>query len=235
VGLIAPGRADLGQDEHFRLYSVADLPEHGEGTVRITIAVRRCTYIDDYSGEEFDGIASNYLCDRQPGDTVTLAGPFGMPFQVPPDPDANLLLIGTGTGIAPFRALVKHIYKERSDWRGKVWLFYGARSGLELLYMNSQRDDFAQYYDQETFDAFRALSPRPHWDAPIDWAASLSDRAADLWSLLGEPDTYVYIAGLEKSLGRLTQVFVDAAGSAEKFERRQAELKAGGRWIELLY
>ena len=164
VGVLAPGAPEFGKPDHFRLYSIADLLETSpSGLPRIKLAVRRCSYIDDYSGERYPGVASNYLCDLQPGADVTLAGPFGLAFPVPEEHDANLILIGSGTGIAPFRALVKHIYRDISDWSGLIWLLYGAKSGLELLYMNEEKDDFAQYYDEETFRAFKALSPRPNW------------------------------------------------------------------------
>ena len=68
VGVLAPGDEAFGQKHHFRLYSVADLPERGDsGLPRIKIAVRRCSYVDKYSGEEYPGVASNYLCDRVAG------------------------------------------------------------------------------------------------------------------------------------------------------------------------
>jgi ferredoxin--NADP+ reductase len=114
-------------------------------------------------------------------------------------------------------------------------LFYGARNGLELLYMNDERDDFAQYYDRETFQAFKALSPRPSWAAPIDWDGALAERGGELWDLLEQPNTYVYVAGLEKMRGELDNAFGEIAGSEEKWARRKAELTAGGRWVELLY
>ena len=158
-----------------------------------------------------------------------------MPFEVPEDLDADLVLIGSGTGIAPFRALVKHLYGAVPDWTGRIWLFYGARSGLEMLYMNEERDDFAQYYDEETFEAFKALSPRPGWSDPIAWDDALAERGEELWRLLGQPDTYVYVAGLEPMLAQLDAVFADLAGSKEKWERRKAELMAGKRWVELVY
>ena len=236
VGVLAPGSPAFGHEHHFRLYSVADLPARGSsGRPRITLCVRRCHYLDDYSGERFPGIASNYLCDRAPGDTLTVTGPYGLPFEVPEERDANLILIGSGTGIAPFRAFVKHIYRDVPDWRGRIWLFYGARSGLEMPYMNDERDDFAQYYDRETFEAFRALSARPAWSDAIDWAGALEARGAELWRMLGQPNTYVYVAGLEKTLGELDRVFARVAGSAEKWQRRKAELAAGKRWVELVY
>ncbi|UCH28797.1 MAG: hypothetical protein JSV06_11030 [Myxococcales bacterium] len=236
VGVLAPGDEAFGQKHHFRLYSVADLPERGDsGLPRIKIAVRRCSYVDKYSGEEYPGVASNYLCDRVAGDTITMSGPYGLAFEVPEEMDANLILIGTGTGIAPFRAFVKHLHQNVPEWKGTITLFYGARSGLELLYMNDKRDDFSQYYDRETFQAFKALSPRPSWAAPIDWDAALSERGAELWGLLEQPNTYVYIAGLEKMRAELDAAFTEIAGSQQKWARRKAELTAGGRWVELLY
>jgi ferredoxin--NADP+ reductase len=236
LGLLAPGSKEFGAEHHFRLYSVADLPERSEaGLPRIKICVRRCDYIDAYSGERYPGVASNYLCDLAPGDTVTLTGPYGLPFEVPGEHDATLILIGTGTGIAPFRAFVKHLYRDVSDWNGRVLLLYGARSGLEMLYQNEQNDDLAQYYDEQTFEAFRALSPRPNWADPIAWDHAIAERGEELWRLLGEPKTYVYVAGLEKMRDELDGVFSRLAGSKEKWDRRKAELAAGRRWIELLY
>lgn len=236
IGVLAPGTKEFGQAYHFRLYSIADLPERGgTGLPRIKIAVRRVSYVDQYSGEEYPGVSSNYLCDLVAGDTITMAGPYGLAFEVPEEMDANLILIGTGTGIAPFRAFVKHLYENVPNWRGTITLFYGARSGLELLYMNDERDDFSQYYDRDTFQAFKALSPRPTWAAPIDWEGTLAQRGKQLWSLLGQPNTYVYVAGLEKMRGELDKAFGEIAGSEQKWARRKSELAAGGRWVELLY
>jgi ferredoxin--NADP+ reductase len=237
IGVLAPGSTAFGQQQpHFRLYSVADLPERGDtGKPQIKVCVKRCSYIDSYSGEEYKGVASNYLCDLRPGDSLSITGPFGLAFEVPDQLDANLILIGSGTGIAPFRAFVKHLYRNEPDWKGRVWLFYGAKSGLELLYMNERKNDFAQYYDEETFEAFQALSPRPNWADPIAWDQAIVERGEEVWELLGNPRTYVYVAGLEKMRKELDKVFELLAGSAEAWARRRAELAAGRRWVELLY
>lgn len=236
IGILVPGPHQFGHDYHFRLYTVADTPSGATGgKPQVTIAVRRVSYIDDYSGERFDGVASNYLCDRKPGDHVLMTGPYGYAFEVPEEKDANLILIGAGTGIAPFRAFVKHIYQDIGDWTGKVRLFYGAHTGLELVYMNEHRDDFALYYDEDTFEAFKAVSPRPHWADPIAWDYCLEDRSAEIWQMLGDPKTYVFVAGLENVRDQLDEVLTGVAGSPEKWQRRKAELTAGGRWTELLY
>lgn len=236
IGVLVPGPHEFGHEHHFRLYTVADTASGStEDKPRITIVVRRCTYIDEFSGERFDGVASNYLCDLKPGDQAQITGPYGYAFEVPDDKHANLLLIGMGTGIAPFRAFVKHIYKDVGDWSGKVRLFYGAHTGLELVYMNEHRDDFAQYYDEESFEAFKAVSPRPHWADPIAWDYCLEERSEEILEMLSDPGTYVYVAGLEKVRDELDDVFGRIIGSREKWQRRKAELSAGGRWTELLY
>jgi ferredoxin--NADP+ reductase len=236
IGVLVPESAQEGAPRHFRLYSIANTPgEAAAKKPRLKLCVKRCTYIDDYSGEEYPGVASNYLCDLKPGDRLTVTGPYGIPFGVPEEKDSDLLLIGLGTGIAPFRAFVTHIYRDIGAWSGKIRLFYGAKTGLEMLYMNDRRDDFAKYYDEATFEAFRALSPRPHWDEPAALDRMLEQRKKEVWEMVSNPKTHVYVAGLEAILGMLDKAFAEMAGSAEKWERRKAELVAGKRWVELIY
>ena len=144
IGVLAPGPHEFGNTHHLRLYSIASPRggDDGRGDT-ISICVRRCFSIDDISGERYPGRASNFLCDANPGDPIAITGPYGVQFEVPPREDANLLMVGAGTGIAPFRAFVKHIYQRHGAWKGKVRLFYGAKSGVELLYMNDFRKDLA--------------------------------------------------------------------------------------------
>jgi ferredoxin--NADP+ reductase len=236
IGVLAPGDEAFGGKEHLRLYSVADMPERSNGGhQRVRIAVKRVHYIDDYSGERYEGRASSYLCSLDAGEDIKVTGPIGTPFQLPEERDANLILIGMGTGISPFRAYVKMLYKEHPEFEGAIRLFYGGKSGLELFYMNDERDDFAQYYDKSTFMAFKALSPRPHWADPIGWDYALKERGEELWNMLLDHKTYVYLAGRESIRDELDNVFATIAGSDEKWQRRKAELEAGGRWVELLY
>lgn len=236
IGVLAPAPQEFGQEYHFRLYNLADLPERtSDGGVVLHICVRRCNYIDEFSGEEYRGVASNYLCDLCAGDSLTVTGPYDGPFELPEEPDANLILIGAGTGIAPFRAFVKSIYKRWPEYQGDICLFHGGRTGLDLLYMNEERNDFAQYYDKETFEAIAALSQRPHWSDSIDWESAIESRAEELWNRLSDPKTSVFVAGLEPIRDELDAVFARIAGTAGKWHRRKAELEAGRRWVELLY
>jgi len=234
IGVVVETSGDFGETAHHRLYSVADTPQP-KNNPEVTIVVRRCNYIDDYSGEQYIGVTSNFLCDRRPGDKVIVTGPFGMPFKVPSDKSANLLLIGLGTGIAPFRALVKHIYRDVGDWTGKVRLLYGAHSGLELLYMNSKRDDFSNYYDEATFEAFKALSPRPNWADPIAWDFAIEDRADEISKMLSDEHTHIYVAGQKSISAALDELFGEMCESSAVWAKMKGELAERGRWVELLY
>ena len=234
-GVLVNKSDDFGNSVHHRLYSVADIPLSKNGKTTITMLVKRCSYIDDFSGERHQGLASNYLCDRKAGDQIMITGPHALPFVVPKDKKANMLLIGIGTGIAPFRAFVKHIYRDIGNWEGKVRLFHGTESGLELLYKNDKEDDKFNYYDQETFGAFSALSTMPNWSDPIALDTAIEERAAEILGMLSFSNTYIYVAGYEKIRHMLDKAFIKILGSKEKWETRKAELIAGKKWAEIIY
>ena len=239
VGVIVPGIPEIGHTHHFRLYTVADTYQIGDsGYPHLKLCIKRCNYIDEYSGELFQGVASNFLCDRLVGDSLTINGPFGTPFPVPQDKSANLLLIGMGTGIAPFRAFIRHIYEDIGDWQGHVKLFYGAKTGLDLIYMNEHQDDFSQYYDEQTFEAIKALSPRGNWDASggnTSLSSVIQERAKEVLAILAHNNGYIYVAGLKDIEDTVDNIFAKLLGSEQAWTKRKTELKAQGRWIELIY
>lgn len=236
IGITVPGDPKFGQAEHFRLYSVADVPEKVNPELTgIKICVRRCDYIDEFNGEKYHGRASHYLCDRVVGDTLRLTGPYGDVFAVPREPDARLILIGAGTGIAPFRAFIRHLFADDQEFFGHVQLFHGGRTGIDLLYENDVCNDLGFYYDRATFESIKALSVRPHWTAAIGWGDALESRGNELVQSLLHPHTYVYVAGLESIRDELDTVLAKIFGSRDKWLLRKAELVAGRRWYELLY
>ncbi len=236
IGVLVPGPHEFGNRQHLRLYSIANSRkgEGGRGKT-ISLCVRRCFYIDEISGERYPGKASNYLCDAQPGDPIQITGPYGIAFNVPQDPTANLLMVGVGTGIAPFRAFTRHIYEEKGGWQGDVRLFYGAKTGLDMLYMNDVNKDFALYYEKANFKAFEALSPRPAFNAPPDLEHVLAENSFDVWEMLQKPNTYVYIAGLMDAARNFEKAMVVRAGSEGAWFGKLAELMEQKRYAEVLY
>jgi ferredoxin--NADP+ reductase len=233
LGVLTPGPHPFGNAQHLRLYSIAEPRGGADG--EIAICVRRCFYIDEVSGERYKGISSNYLCDARAGDTITLTGPYGTAFQMPEDETANVLMIGTGTGIAPFRAFIKRIFDQHRGWKGRVRLFYGARVGMELLYMNQVRNDLEHYYTQETFRAFAALTPRALAEEDSALQRSLEDNAQEVWDLVRAPGTHVYVAGLTRTALTLDKTLANLATSAALWRWKKEEMVAEGRWSELFY
>ncbi|MDD5057705.1 MAG: FAD-binding oxidoreductase [Sideroxydans sp.] len=232
IRVLAPG--EYGSAHHTRLYSIADTEQSDTGA-QFEICVRRCFDIDEASGEEFAGVASNYLCDLKPGDEIKFSGPVGYPFTIPKNSNADLLMIGMGTGVAPFRGLARMIYEKHGDWKGKVRLFHGARTGLESLYMNDINNDIGNYFDQPTFKAFQVLSPRPAFDAPIALDKVLERNSAEVWEMVNGPDSQVYMAGVKQMHDMIDNTMSRIAGSAEAWTAKRDELIAAGRWMEVLY
>lgn len=236
IGVVVPGPHPFGNPYHLRRYSIANARSipFGEG-VDIDLLVRRCFYVDEVSGERYPGIASNYLCDAKPGDRITISGPYLSAFKMPLDNRANLLMIGTGTGIAPFRAFAQHIYERRGDWKGQVRLFYGGRSGLDLMYANDETSDLTNYYDEKTFKAFRALGTRPLMTSSQALARGIAEHAEEALALIKDANTYVFVSGLEKIATVFDQVMSERLGQAEAWKAMKQRLIDEGRWSELIY
>ena len=204
IGVVVPGPHPMGNRVHMRRYSIAGGQLDRENDeVELELLVRRCFYIDEISGESYPGIASNYLCDAEVGRHITITGPYRSPFRVPADVHSNLLMIGTGTGVAPFRSFVQEIYREKGGWKGQVRLYYGARNGMDLLYGNDVDGDLTNYYDEASFKAFGAVISRPLATDSYTLRAALEAHAAEVWEQLHDPATYVYMGGW----GKVTYTF----------------------------
>jgi ferredoxin--NADP+ reductase len=154
---------------------------------------------------------------------------------MPDDESANLLMVGVGTGIAPFRAFIRHIAEERRSWRGQVRLFYGANTGMELLYRNEYNKDLGLYYDYATFKAFDVVSSRPHFDVPPDIDRLIEENLAEVWKLVRDPKTYVFVAGLIDVEHKFYKAMSKAAGSEAAWRQLRERLVSDGRYAELLY
>ncbi|MBE7438240.1 MAG: hypothetical protein HS115_07255 [Spirochaetales bacterium] len=233
IGLIVRGPHPFGNDYHFRLYTVA---HHTKD--RIDLLVKRCFYIDEVNGQEYPGIASHYLCDAKKGDRLDLLGPYDRPFVIPAEDTANIVMIGMGTGIAPFRAYLRALQARYGKYRGTIRLFYGTRSGLEVPYLNDA-EDFLQYYDRNTFEAIQAVVSIPAGNAQSriadSLARSLEERAREVLSLLEKKDSYLFLAGLSLLEERLENSFARICGGTENWQELKGRMRSEGRYQEILY
>ena len=125
IGIVPPGTRPDGKPHDIRLYSVASARDGEKRNANnVSLTIKRVP----------DGVASNYICDLKVGDKVEVTGPFGATFLMPNDTQANIVMICTGTGSAPFRAFTERRRRAMQNATGKAIMFFGARTPQELPY-----------------------------------------------------------------------------------------------------
>ncbi len=193
IGILPPGLDAQGRPHHARQYSVAS-PRNGErpGYNNLSLTVKRV--LEDHQGRPVRGVASNHLCDLQVGDRVEVIGPFGTSFLMPNHPRSSIVMVCTGTGSAPMRAMTEWRRRLRQSGKfdgGKLMLFFGARTQEELPYFGP-----LQNLPKDFIDINFAFSRTP--GQPKCYVQDkMRERAADLAVLLADPDAYFYVCGLK--------------------------------------
>ena len=193
IGVIPPGSTADGRPHHPRQYSIAS-PRNGErpGYNNVSLTVKRV--LEDHQGRPVRGVASNYLCDLDVGDKVQIIGPFGVSFLMPNHPRSAIVMICTGTGSAPMRAMTEWRRRLRKSGKfegGKLMLFFGARTKEELPYFGPLGN-----LPKDFIDINFAFSRTP--GQPKRYVQDLMrERTADLAPLLADPNAYFYVCGLK--------------------------------------
>ncbi len=134
-----------GDDSVERSYSIATLTDDPQGNRVCQIAITRME----------GGLATNYLFSRQVGDEVDVLGPFGRLVLPPEDPTAYVL-IGTGTGVAPYRAMLPELERRAALQSIDVTLVMGVRRRDDLIY----GDDFQSFAARHAWFRFVACYSR---------------------------------------------------------------------------
>ncbi|VTU16215.1 benzoyl-CoA 2,3-epoxidase subunit BoxA [Variovorax sp. PBL-E5] len=193
IGIIPPGTDANGKAHFARQYSIAS-PRNGErpGYNNISLTVKRVT--EDHQGKPVRGVASNYVCDLKVGDKVQVVGPFGASFLMPNHPKSHIVMICTGTGSAPMRAMTEWRRRLRKSGKfesGKLLLFFGARTQQELPYFGP-----LQTLPKDFIDINFAFSRTP--GQPKRYVQDvMRERAADLAALLKDGQSHFYVCGLK--------------------------------------
>jgi len=193
IGIIPPGTDANGKAHMPRQYSVAS-PRNGErpNYNNVALTVKRVTV--DHTGNPVRGVASNYVCDLKVGDKVQVVGPFGHSFLMPNHPKSHIVMICTGTGSAPMRAMTEWRRRLRASGKfegGKLMLFFGARTQQELPYFGP-----LQNLPKDFIDVNLAFSRAPN--QPKRYVQDvMRERAADLAQLLQDGATHIYVCGLK--------------------------------------
>jgi benzoyl-CoA 2,3-dioxygenase component A len=191
IGIIPPGSDANGKPHHVRLYSVAS-PRDGERPRynNLALTVKRVT--EDHESTPVRGVASNYLCDLARGDHVQVVGPYGTSFLMPNHPGSSLMMICTGTGSAPMRAMTERRRRRMAlKEGGELMLFFGARRQDELPYFGP-----LMKLPKEFIDINLAFSREP--DQPKTYVQDLiRARGRDVVRLLQDDNCYIYLCGLK--------------------------------------
>ncbi|MEY4345493.1 MAG: hypothetical protein RL032_1325 [Pseudomonadota bacterium] len=226
IGIIPPGSDTGGRAHHARQYSIAS-PRNGErpGYNNLSLTVKRV--LEDHHGQPVRGVGSNYMCDLQIGDKVQVIGPFGSSFLMPNHPRSNIVMICTGTGSAPMRAMTEWRRRLRASGKfegGKLMLFFGARTQQELPYFGP-----LQNLPKDFIDNNFAFSRTP--GQPKRYVQDLMrERAADLAALLLDANTYFYVCGLKSMEEGVVLALRDIATNAGmQWDTVGAALKREGR------
>lgn len=112
-----------------RLYSIASSPRKHPESVHLTVAIVRY----DLHGRAREGVCSTYLADRVADGEMPVFVHTAKHFRPPEDPAARVIMVGPGTGIAPFRAFLQD--REAIGASGASWLFFGDRNrATDFLY-----------------------------------------------------------------------------------------------------
>lgn len=225
IAVFPPGTDASGRAYHARQYSIAS-PRDGErpGYNNLSLTVKRVTV--DYDGNPFHGVCSNYLCDLKKNDQVRVIGPLGNTFLMPNQKDSNLIMICTGTGSAPMRAMTERCRRLSKDgnFDGQLMLFFGARTQRELPYFGPLMNLPADFIDINL-----ALSREP--DQPKRYVQDLiRERADDVHRLLDDSNTCIYVCGLkgmETGVLEALQAIVEAKGKS--WPQVHQQLKDQGR------
>jgi len=237
IGIIPEGEDANGKPHKLRLYSIAST-RHGdnlEGNT-VSLCVRQLEYKNDV-GEQIYGVCSTYLCDIEPGTKVKITGPVGKEMLLPDDEDANIIMLATGTGIAPMRTYLRRMFEPREQeangwkFRGKAWLFMGAPKTANLLY-----DEDFLHYEKEYPDNFRytkAIS-REQQNAK-GGRMYIQDRvlehAEEIFAMIEDPKTHVYMCGLRGMEPGIDEAMTAAAAAKGlDWAELRPQLKKADRW-----
>ena len=226
IGIVPPGLDARGRPHVARQYSIAS-PRNGErpGYNNVSLTVKRVT--EDHQGRPVRGVASNYLCDLKVGDSVQVIGPFGQSFLMPNHPRSHIVMICTGTGSAPMRAMTEWRRRLRKTGKfegGKLMLFFGARTREELPYFGP-----LQSLPKDFIDINFAFSRTP--GAPKRYVQDLlRERAVDLARLLADPDAHFFVCGLKAMEEGVVLALRDVAeGAGLAWDDVGSALKREGR------
>ncbi len=214
-----------------RLYSIASSPKVERNLVSLTVDAVRY----DIKGRRRLGVASTFVAERlKPGDRLKVYVQKAHAFGLPADPAAPIIMVGPGTGVAPFRAFLHERMATRAP--GRNWLFFGhQRSDYDFFYA----DEFAGMKQKGVLTRLSLA-----WSRDTEEKFYVQDRmrqsGRDVWAWLAD-GAHVYVCGdaqrMAKDVERALVEIVAQHGvrTTDEAVAFVADLKRKGRYQQDVY
>jgi benzoyl-CoA 2,3-dioxygenase component A len=216
IGVVPPVTDPDGRPHPLRLYSVASARDGEKRNANnLALTVKRVP----------GGLVSEWLCSLKVGERIAVTGPFGSTFLMPNDPTANVLMICTGTGSAPFRAFTERRRRSAPGAPGRLVMFFGARTPAELPYFGPLQKVPASLLEQHLVYSRMPGAQKKY----------VQDRmranSADIATLIASASTHIYICGLKGMETGVDSALADiAAGAGLDWAALRPRMRAEGRY-----
>ncbi len=213
-----------------RLYSIASSPRVFPKAVHLTVAVIRY----DLHGKKRQGVCTTFLADRAKEKNFSVFIHTAKHFRPPEDTSLPLIMVGPGTGVAPFRAFLQD--RENAGATGKTWLFFGERNRASDFFYEEEINHWLRKGVLQRFDAAFSRD-QAH---KIYVQDRMMEHAAELWKWL-EEGGYFYVCGDEAHMAKdvhatLQRIAMQEGGlSQEAAESWVDELKKAKRYRRDVY
>ncbi len=215
-----------------RLYSISSSPRAHPGQVHLTVGAVRYHHAE----RARHGVCSTFLCDRATSGAMRV-GVFVHPnnlFRPPTNPSLPMIMVGPGTGIAPFRAFLEE--RRATSATGKNWLFFGdQRAATDYLY----RDELAEWMREGLLTRLDTAFSRDQTEK-IYVQHRMLEHAAEIYAWL-EAGAHFYVCGdasrMAKDVDAALLGLVAAAGgkTPEQATAYVQALKATKRYARDVY
>lgn len=214
-----------------RLYSIASSLSANPDEVHLTIGAVRY----DAHGRERKGVCSILCAERlQPGDTLPVYIQHNPNFKLPKNPDTPIIMVGPGTGVAPFRSFMQE--REETGAKGKSWLFFGDQHFVtDFLYQT----EWQKWLKDGVLTKMDVAFSRDT-DEKVYVQHRMLEHSKELFEWLQEGAT-VYICGDEKNMAHdvhntLIEIIEKEGGmSREKAEDYLADMQQQKRYQRDVY
>merc|ERR1712054_495823 len=244
-GVIPPGnREKNGKPHTVRLYSIAS-SRYGDDMTGNTgsLCVRRATYWDPEMGKDDPakkGVCSNFLCDTKPGDEVKMTGPSGKVMLMPEkDPNVDLIMVATGTGIAPYRSFVRRLFTETTPageaYKGVAWLFLGVANTDAVLYDDEWQQVLKDYPDNFRLDYALSREQENKKGGKMYIQDKVEEYSEEIFDRM-DKGAHMYFCGLKGMMPGITDMLEGVSKSKGiEWESKLKEWKKGGQWHVEVY